>query len=191
MQDLPNKHSLIEALLFINPDSIALSKLSKVSGISEEEIKSIVNDLTEEYRNNNRGFMLREVTGGYRMFTNPAHYESVITLLSSIEKRKLTQAALETLAVIAYNQPATKSFISEIRGVNIDGVVNTLLDKGLIKELGRDDTPGAPMLYTTTKKFLESVGIKSISDLPKIEEFEPDEKTKKNIISTLMIKSDN
>lgn len=191
LQSLPNKHSLIESLLFVSPDSITLSKLSQTSGINREEIKTIINDLKEEYKTGNRGFVLREVAGGFKMFTNHAHYEPVIKLLSSIEKRKLTQAAMETLAVIAYNQPATKSYVSEIRGVNVDGVINTLLDKGLIKELGRDDTPGAPMLYATTKKFLESVGINSVSDLPKIEEFEPDEITKKNIISTLMVKSDN
>ena len=121
---------------------------------------SLLAELKAEYEDANRGFQLREVAGGWRLFTHPAYHEQVESYVLSWDTQRLSQAALETLAVIAYHQPVTRETVKGIRGVNSDGVISSLADKGLIRELGRDPERGQAILYGTTSAFLEKFGLR-------------------------------
>ena len=129
----------------------------------------------------NRGFQLREVAGGWRLFTHPAYHDVVEAYVLSWDTQKLSQAALETLAVIAYHQPVTREVVKGIRGVNSDGVIASLVDKGLVRELGRDPQRGQAIIYGTTNAFLEKFGLRSTRDLPDLEQFAPDEQSRQFI----------
>lgn len=172
---------VVEALLLITDKPLSLKRLKEITGVEEKIVKKVLEDLREEYEAQERGFILREIAGGYRFYTHPNYAFFVEKLLSSFDQRKITQAALETLAIIAYKQPLTRMEISTIRGVSADAVISSLLAKELIKEVGRKDTPGKPLLYGTTSKFMEAFGLKSLKNLPPLEEFVPDEETKKTI----------
>ena len=128
-----------------------------------------------------RGFQLREVAGGWRLFTHPAYHDVVEAYVLSWDTQKLSQAALETLAVIAYHQPVTREVVKGIRGVNSDGVIASLVDKGLVRELGRDPQRGQAIIYGTTNAFLEKFGLRSTHDLPDLEQFAPDEQSRQFI----------
>lgn len=185
MKNLNNEESLVESLLLASDEPLSISKICGLTGLEKATAVDILQSLATEYLDSNRGIQLREVAGGYRFYTHPAHHETILSLIEGSKKRKLTQAALETLAIVAYKQPVTKASVSEIRGVNVDGVITSLLDKDLIEEAGREDGPGQPILYRTTKYFLQSMGINSIKDLPPAEQFEPDEETKFQIALSL------
>lgn len=172
---------ILEALLFVADEPVSVEKLSEIVGKDEAAIKKALDELVKEYRREKRGFQLREVAEGYRFYTYPGYASYIEKYILSSDFRRLTQAALETLAVIAYKQPITKAEVGQIRGVNVESVMNNLLVKGLIEEIGRDESPGHPILYGTTKRFLESFGLKSLDDLPTLSEFEPDEETKRKI----------
>ncbi len=183
-----NKNDLrgiIEALLFIANEPLTQKRLCELTGEDESEIISVINELQKEYISQNRGFQLREISGGYRFYTHPGYAAYVEKLVLSSDYRRLTQAAIETLAIIAYKQPVTRAEISAIRGVNVDAVLYSLQDKGLIRELGREKSPGSPFLYGTTQAFLEKFNLKDISELPSLESFEPDESTKEQIRANL------
>ena len=137
--------------------------------------------LKVEYEEANRGFQLREVAGGWRLFTHPAYHDVVEAYVLSWDTQKLSQAALETLAVIAYHQPVTREVVKGIRGVNSDGVIASLVDKGLVRELGRDPQRGQAIIYGTTNAFLEKFGLRSTRDLPDLEQFAPDEQSRQFI----------
>lgn len=173
--------NIIESLLFVSDEAVSLKKFAEILGVSVVEVEEILKNLKDTYQEENRGFQLREVAGGYRLFTHPANASFIEKFVVASDFRKLTQAALETLAIIAYKQPVTKSEISAIRGVNIDTVLNSLIEKDLVKEVGRESVPGQPILYGTTKAFLEALGFKSLDDLPPLEEFEPDEETRRQL----------
>ncbi|MHB8841035.1 MAG: SMC-Scp complex subunit ScpB [Candidatus Aquicultor sp.] len=186
MSDLKVRlRSIVEALLFVSDQPLSKAKIASVVDIPEEEVNQILNDLTNEYRRADRGFQLREAAGGYRLYSHPAYAPYIEKLILSFDHRRLTQAALETLSIIAYKQPVTKVDIASIRGVNSDGVVNTLINRGLIKELGKQDTAGQPILYGTTNRFLESFGLRSLNELPPLDEFSPDDDVKKQIVENL------
>ncbi len=186
MSDLKVRlRSIVEALLFVSDQPLSKAKIASVVDIPEEEVNQILSDLTSEYRRADRGFQLREAAGGYRLYSHPAYAPYIEKLILSFDHRRLTQAALETLSIIAYKQPVTKVDIASIRGVNSDGVVNTLINRGLIKELGRQDTAGQPILYGTTNRFLESFGLRSLKELPPLDEFSPDDDVKKQIVENL------
>ena len=138
-------------------------------------------ELKVEYEEANRGFQLREVAGGWRLFTHPAYHDVVEAYVLSWDTQKLSQAALETLAVIAYHQPVTREVVKGIRGVNSDGVIASLVDKGLVRELGRDPERGQAIIYGTTNAFLEKFGLRSTRDLPDLEQFAPDEQSRQFI----------
>lgn len=176
---------IIEALLFVAQENLTIKQLSEIIEKDRAEIKEELRRLQQEYKINNYGFELREVAGGYRLFTNPVHVSYIEKLVMSSDYRRLTQAALETLAIVAYKQPITKAEISDIRGVNVDSVLYSLLRKGLVKEVGRKDTPGQPFLYGTTKHFIESLGLNSLKDLPSLGQFEPTDEEKKKIAERL------
>lgn len=171
----------LEALLLVSSDPVSAAQLSAVLGATPGEIASLLAELKTEYQEANRGFQLREVAGGWRLFTHPAFHEQVEAFVLSWDTQKLSQAALETLAVIAYHQPVTREMVKGIRGVNSDGVISSLVDKGLVRELGRDTAHGQAILYGTTNAFLEKFGLRSTKDLPDLEQFAPDEQARRFI----------
>ncbi|WP_276676442.1 SMC-Scp complex subunit ScpB, partial [Collinsella stercoris] len=165
----------LEALLLVSSDPVSASQLASVLDATPGEVASLLAELKVEYEEANRGFQLREVAGGWRLFTHPAYHEQVEAFVLSWDTQRLSQAALETLAVIAYHQPVTREMVKGIRGVNSDGVISSLADKGLIREMGRDPERGQAIIYGTTNAFLEKFGLRSTRDLPDLEQFAPDE----------------
>jgi segregation and condensation protein B len=177
--------SIVEALLFISDQPLTIERLSDVTEVAPEEVKQVLEELANEYKRGDRGFQIREVAGGYRMFSHPAYARYIEKLILSYDHRRLSQAALETLSIVAYKQPVTKADIAAVRGVNSEGVVNTLVNRGLVKEAGKQDAPGLPILYATTDRFLESFGLRSVSELPSLDEFIPDDDVRKQIADNL------
>ncbi len=171
----------LEAMLLVSSDPVNASQLASVLNVAPGEVASLLAELKVEYEETNRGFQLREVAGGWRLFTHPAYHEQVESFVLSWDTQKLSQAALETLAVIAYHQPVTREMVKGIRGVNSDGVISSLVDKGLIREMGRDADRGQAILYGTTNAFLEKFGLRSARDLPDLEQFAPDEQSRQFI----------
>ncbi|RVU98403.1 SMC-Scp complex subunit ScpB [Coriobacteriales bacterium OH1046] len=171
----------LEALLLVSSESVAATDLAAVLGADPGDTAAALAELAAEYLDCNRGFQLREVAGGWRLFTHPAFHEQVEDYVLSWDTRKLSQAALETLAVIAYHQPVAREGIRAIRGVNSDGVVNSLREKGLVREVGRESDRGQAILYGTTQLFLEHFGLKSLRELPQLEDFAPDEESRRFI----------
>ena len=171
----------LEALLLVSSDPVSASALAGALDITPGEAASLLAELKVEYEEANRGFQLREVAGGWRLFTHPAFHDQVEGFVMSWDTQKLSQAALETLAVIAYHQPVTREMVKGIRGVNSDGVISSLVDKGLVREMGRDPQRGQAIIYGTTTAFLEKFGLRSIRDLPDLEQFAPDEQTRQFI----------
>ena len=171
----------LEALLLVSSDPVSASALAASLDVAPGEVASLLAELQVEYEEANRGFQLREVAGGWRLFTHPAFHDQVEAFVLSWDTQKLSQAALETLAVIAYHQPVTRETVKGIRGVNSDGVISSLADKGLIREMGRDPQRGQAILYVTTAAFLEKFGLRSVRDLPDLEQFAPDEQSRQFI----------
>ena len=171
----------LEALLLVSSDPVSAPALAGALDIAPGECASLLAELKVEYEEANRGFQLREVAGGWRLFTHPAYHDVVEAYVLSWDTQKLSQAALETLAVIAYHQPVTREVVKGIRGVNSDGVIASLVDKGLVRELGRDPQRGQAIIYGTTNAFLEKFGLRSTRDLPDLEQFAPDEQSRQFI----------
>ena len=162
----------VESLLFVSEKPVTLEQLKEtLEGVSVQQIVSILSILQKEYAQGTRGMVIVEIAGGYQMLTSPQHVTYIRRFYKTIQREKLSKPALETLAIVAYKQPVCRQDIELIRGVNSDGVVMHLLNKGLIKIVGRKDVVGKPYLYGTTKQFLEYFGLKSLEDMPKIEEF--------------------
>jgi len=164
--------SILEAVLFIAGEPISPDSLSSILELDRAEVERLVKELINDYTINNTGLLVAEVAGGVQMVTNPACAPWVRKLLATSVPTKLSQPSLETLAIIAYKQPIIKAEIEAIRGVNSDGVVKTLLDRKLIKILGRKEVPGRPLMYGTTKEFLQHFGLKDLSELPTLKEFQ-------------------
>ena len=163
---------VIETLLFVNEQPITLDQFKKVLGsVKPADIKRALVELQNEYEQRKSGMMILEIAGGFQMLTNKSYASYVREFYKTKHKQKLSKPSLETLAIIAYKQPVTRADVESIRGMNADGVVSNLLDKELIKITGRKDVPGKPYLYGTTKQFLEYFGLKSLEDLPKLEDF--------------------
>lgn len=171
----------LEAMLLVSSDPVSAPALASILSITPGECASLLAELQVEYQEKNRGIQLREVAGGWRLFTHPAFHEQVEALVLSWDTQRLSQAALETLAVIAYHQPVTREMVKGIRGVNSDGVISSLVDKGLVRELGRDPQHGQAIIYGTTNAFLEKFGLRSTKDLPDLEQFAPDEQSRQFI----------
>ena len=172
---------LLEALLLVSDDSVSATDLAKATGAAPGDVASALAELSAEYADANRGFQLREVAGGWRRFTHPAFHDQGADYVLSWDQRRLSQAALETLAVIAYHQPVSREGVRAIRGVNSDGVIASLREKGLVREVGHDAEHGQAVLFGTTRAFLERFGLRSIRDLPPLEDFAPDEQSKQFI----------
>ncbi|MBF0343761.1 MAG: SMC-Scp complex subunit ScpB [Nitrospirae bacterium] len=163
--------SAIEALLFISGDSLSIADIKRLTNFSEQEIADSLIELTAQYKGKNGGIMIVELAGGYQMVTNPIYAQFVKNLKKSKPVSKLSLTTLETLAIIAYKQPITRVEIEEIRSVSSDWTIKSLLEKKLIKIVGRKDAPGKPLLFATTREFLIAFGLKDLSELPTLKEF--------------------
>jgi segregation and condensation protein B len=171
----------VEALLFVSDEPVTTSRLASVLERSAADVERALKELSAEYAEGNRGFQLREVAGGWRMYTHPAYHEQVEAYVLSWDTRRLSQAALEALSVVAYHQPVTRQGINAVRGVNSEAVIASLMEKGLVREMGRDAGAGNAILYGTTRTFLEKFGLADLSGLPPLEEFAPDPNTERAI----------
>jgi segregation and condensation protein B len=164
--------SIIESLIFVSEDPLPAKTLAEVLKEDRGWVEVAVEELAKEFNERNGGLMLREVAGGWQFATRPENHEHVRAFLKSRPSAKLSLAALETLAVIAYKQPITVPEILEIRGVQSSSAIKTLLDKRLIISKGRKETVGRPMMYGTSKEFLLQFGLRDLSELPNVEDFE-------------------
>jgi segregation and condensation protein B len=158
----------LEALFFVSDEPLTASVLAQTLEVDRRDIESACEDLAARLEDRGSGLVLRNVAGGWRLFTHPDVAGMVERFVLSSRQARLTRAALETLAIVAYKQPATRHQVSGIRGVNSDGVLRALQDRGLIEESGREETPGRPVLYGTTPGFLERLGLPSLASLPSL-----------------------
>lgn len=179
----------IEAMLFVSEEPVSLLSLADVLQCEPSRVKSACSELQQRFVMEDRGIQLSETAGGFRLVTHPRYHELIERYVVSWDTRKLTQAALETLAIVAYCQPITRNGIASVRGVNSDSSVNSLMEKGYLREVGVQDAPGNPVLYGTTKAFLDRFGLNSVSDLPDLEDFAPDEETRTFIAERLNVTS--
>jgi len=170
MQD--NRKSVIEALLLASDKPLGLEKIREVlDNLPAQDTLRIIEELKKEYEDVNRGIRIIEIAGGFQMITAPNFAPFLKKFFKGRNTERLSKPALESLAIIAYKQPLTRGEIELLRNVNVDGVMKNLLDKSLIRICGRKKVPGNPYVYGTTRQFLEYFGLKSLQDLPKIEDF--------------------
>lgn len=162
----------IEALIFVSDEPLTAKTIAEILEEQREIVVSVLENLSEEFNSRAGGLQLREVAGGWQISTRPEFHEEIRRFLKTRPNAKLSLAALETLAVIAYKQPVTVPEILQIRGVQSGSAIKTLLDRRLIVAKGRKETVGRPMLYGTSKEFLLQFGLKDLSELPSIEDFE-------------------
>ncbi len=172
-----NKEAVTEGLLFVvGEDGLTLTQLMDILEIEKEEVMGILSHLREKYEKENSGIWLNFLGNTFKLTTKKEHKEYYQKLIENKESNTLSQAALETLAIIAYNEPITRIQVDEIRGVSSSQVIRKLVAKNLIKEIGRSDIVGRPILYKTTSDFLDYFGLATIEDLPKIESLKIGEK---------------
>ena len=169
--------NIIEAMLFVSDKPLYLSEIKSVlEGPDANEIKDVITELAGEYEKQTSALRIKEIAGGYQIVTDPVLAPWLKKLYKTAGADRLSGPGLETLAIIAYKQPATKPEIEAIRGVNVDGVLKTLIEKNLVKIMGRRETVGRPIIYGTTQEFLQYFGLNSLDELPKLEEFNFTEK---------------
>jgi segregation and condensation protein B len=156
----------LEALLFVSDEPVAAVVLAQALGVERREAEELCQELARSYEERGSGVVLRNIAGGWRLATHPDTSPVVEAYVLSSRHARLTKAALETLSIVAYKQPVTRHQMSSIRGVNSDGVLRALVDRGLVAEVGREETPGRPVLYGTTPEFLERLGLPSLAALP-------------------------
>jgi segregation and condensation protein B len=167
-----NLKAIIEALVFVSENPLTIDRIGEIlADEKKEKIACIVYDLVREYDERKGGIFLREVAGGYQ-FRTGEDTASWVMKLKIGKSSVLSRAAMETLAVIAYRQPVMKSEIEKVRGVDVGGILKGLMEKDLVRMMGRKDVPGRPIIYGTTKKFLEVFNLKDLSDLPTLKELE-------------------
>jgi segregation and condensation protein B len=168
---MDNLKAIIEALVFVSDTPVAVTVIERIlEGVSHKEISSVLDGLVREYEERGGGVLLQEIAGGYQ-FRTGENLAPWILKLKGQKPTELTPAAMETLAVIAYRQPVVKSDIEKVRGVDVSGILRGLLEKNLVRIMGRKNVPGRPIIYGTTGKFLETFGLKALSDLPTLREF--------------------
>ncbi len=158
----------LEAILFVADEPVPLTQLAQITETSRASITDELLGMQDEFERAERGLVLREVARGWRLYTHPAVKPYVERFVLAVTNPRLTQAALETLAIVAYKQPISRQQIGAIRGVDSDGVINTLESRGLVRDVGRDPGPGQAILYGTTDLFLERMGLADLTDLPEI-----------------------
>ncbi len=160
--------AVIEGVLFASGDPVPAGKLAEITGIDKKDIRKLLDKMIEASKAPDKGILIRELDGKYQMCTKPEHSFYISKVSEQRQKQGLSQPAYETLAIIAYNSPITKSGIEQIRGVNSDSCVETLLQRNLIQEAGRLNVPGRPILFEITDEFLRSFGLNSKDELPPI-----------------------
>jgi segregation and condensation protein B len=158
----------LEALLFVSDEPVSSGVIAQTLGLERGAVDAMCERLAADLEARGSGLVLRSVAGGWRLFTHPETQGAVERFILSSRQARLTRASLETLAIVAYKQPVTRHQVSSIRGVNSDGVLRALTDRGLIEEAGRDEGPGRPLLYATTPRFLERLGLPSLAALPSL-----------------------
>ena len=164
---------MVEALLFAVQEPISVRKISEIiEGTEAKEIREVIQQLREEYDTHDRVFQIEEIANGFQLLSRPEYHEWISKIRKKSGESKLSQQALETLSIIAYKQPIIRADIEAIRGVQSGQMIRTLVEKSLVKITGRDEVLGRPLLYGTTTKFLDHFGLKSIKDLPKVEDLE-------------------
>ena len=166
----PTVESVVEAVLFASDEPLKEARLADIVGTSARQIRQHIEDLNARYQANNSAFRIERIAGGFQMLTLSPYNHWLKKLLRVRDDSKLSPAALETLAIIAYKQPVIRADIEVVRGVAVGEIVRSLMYKGLVKIVGRAEVLGRPMLYGTTKKFLEVFGLNTLKELPKIEE---------------------
>ena len=171
----------LEAVLFAAGEPISVAELAACLQLEKPQVWELLTSLERSYEDEGRGLMLRQIAGNYQLVTKPAHY-NLVSNLSRKKEVKLTNAAMETLAIIAFKQPITRAEMEAIRGVKVDGVVNTLLDLGLIAEAGRKKALGNPILYATTEKFLTVFGLPNLAALPPLEDLPEEEQEVQQVL---------
>lgn len=169
----PELRRALEAILLVVEEPVDETTLAQVLEVPAEEVTQALRALRAAYVDERRGFVLRQAGGGWRLYTDPGMAAYVERFVQHGRSGKISQAGLETLAIIAYKQPVTRGQVGEIRGVDADGAVRSLLQRGLIEEVGRDPSPGQPLLYGTTAAFLEQLGLTSLDELPALPDFDP------------------
>jgi len=170
--DREESRKIVEALLFVSDKPVSIEALHDIlKDIEPTQVRGIIEELNKEYASSGRSFNIKEIAGGFQMLTDPI-YSRWIAALYKRPSDRLTGPSLETLAIIAYKQPLTRSDIEAIRGVSVDGVIHTLEERSFIKTKGRLDAPGRPILYGTTNEFLQHFGLRSLDELPKLKEFQ-------------------
>lgn len=167
--------SIIESILFVAARVVKIEELELALEISKEEIKNAIDQMQEEYKKENRGIELIKVEDGFQLCSKKENYEYICQVIDKRNKPKLSNAALETLAIIAYNPRISRAEIEAIRGVNVDGTIYKLLEYGLIEEAGKLELPGRPMSYKTTADFLRMFGYTSLKELPELPRYKMDE----------------
>jgi len=177
----------VEAMLFVTDEPVTVLTFADMLAADPALIQEVLEELQRLLEQDERGIQLREVAGGWRLYSHPRYHELIEKYVLSWDTRKLSQAALETLAVVAYCQPITRNGVASVRGVSSDSSINSLVEKGLLREAGTQDAPGNPVLYATTTTFLEKFGLRSVADLPPLESFAPDEETRAFIAERLNI----
>ena len=168
--ELINQRGIIEALIFVANEPISPGRLSRAAELSPKSVEAVIGELNEEYAATGRCFRIENVAGGYKMYTLPEFHQYIVKDTSREKTLHLTKAGLETLAVVAYKQPVTRSEIEKIRGVDCGGVLRNLIAKNLVLIEGRSPAPGNPMVYKTSEYFLEFFGLPSLEQLPPLTE---------------------
>jgi len=165
--NLTEKESILEGVLFAAGDVVKVDVLANILGESKSEVVKIIDSLNEKFLAENRAITVRKINDSYQMATKTDYHQYISKLYETKQKQNLSQAAMETLAIIAYKQPVTRQEIEKLRGVNSDKSVMALSEFGLIEDVGRLDAPGRPLIYATTDEFLRVFGYSSLTDLPK------------------------
>ena len=166
----PTVESVTEAVLFASDEPLTVNRLADIVGTNVKQLRKLIENLNEKYEANNSSFRIEQIAGGYQMLTLSCYNHWLKRLLRARSESRLSPAALETLAIVAYKQPVIRADVEAIRGVAVGAVLRSLMQKGLVKIVGRAEVLGRPMLYGTTKKFLQTFGLNTLKDLPKIEE---------------------
>lgn len=158
--------AIIEAIMFAYGDPITIDKLSEASGLDNETTVKLIDQLERRYNVNESGIKIIRVNDGFQITTRSEYAENIKKALETRRQQPLSQAAMETLSIVAYNQPVTKAFVEQVRGIDSSSVVNTLVERNLLEEAGRLDLPGRPVAYRTTDTFLRCFGLSRIEELP-------------------------
>ncbi|MBR5614293.1 MAG: SMC-Scp complex subunit ScpB [Clostridia bacterium] len=172
---LKEAEAIIEGVLFAAGDAVDIERISDILDIDLKSTRAIMTALADKYDEENRGLQIIRLEESYQMCTRGDYHQYIAKLAEPRRAQSLSNAAMEVLSIVAYKQPVTRSVIEQIRGVSCDALVNKLLERGLIEEVGRMDTPGRPMLFGTSEEFLRCFGIGSVTDLPEYEKISSDE----------------